>query len=125
MQLKDRQKDLLGQIIKEHIRTAKPVSSKELVEELGFKASSATIRHEMSELDKFGYLEQPHTSSGRVPTDRGYRFFVDNLVEEDLLSSRQQKVFQNNIRSTNKNITPPLPIPQTSPENCRLKPAAT
>ncbi len=94
MQLKDRQKDILDMIIREHIKTAKPISSKEVVEELGFKASPATIRHEMLELDRFGYLEQPHTSAGRVPTDQGYRFFVDNLLEEVALPPKYQKIIK-------------------------------
>lgn len=90
MDLAERQKSVLGAVIKEHIRTAKPVSSEEILEKFGFKASPATIRHEMSVLAKSGYLEQPHTSSGRVPTDRGYRFFVDNLIEETPLSGKEK-----------------------------------
>lgn len=80
-----RQKVLLASIIKEHIETAEPVSSKFLEKTGFFGLSSATIRAEMNELEGLGYLAQLHTSSGRVPTDRAYRFFVDNLIsEEDL-----------------------------------------
>lgn len=77
-----RQEALLASIIKEYIGTAEPVSSK-FLEKMGFfDLSSATIRAEMNELEGLGYLAQLHTSGGRVPTDRAYRFFVDNLMGE-------------------------------------------
>ncbi len=73
---------LLASIIKEYIGTAEPISSK-FLEKMGFfDLSSATIRAEMNELEGLGYLAQLHTSGGRVPTDRAYRFFVDNLMDE-------------------------------------------
>ena len=73
---------LLASIIKEYIGTAEPISSK-FLEKMGlFDLSSATIRAEMNELEGLGYLAQLHTSGGRVPTDRAYRFFVDNLIDE-------------------------------------------
>jgi transcriptional regulator of heat shock response len=78
-----RQEALLASIIKEYIETAKPVSSK-FLEKMGFFGlSSATIRAEMNELEKQGYLTHLYTSSGRVPTDKAYRFFVDNLLGEE------------------------------------------
>ncbi len=78
-----RQETLLGSIIKEYIGTAEPISSK-FLEKMGFfDLSSATIRAEMNELEGLGYLAQLHTSGGRVPTDRAYRFFVDNLMGEE------------------------------------------
>lgn len=88
--LKDRQKSILEAVVREHTRTARPVSSQELLEE--FDISPATIRNEMLRLDELGYLEQPHTSAGRVPTDKGYRFFVDNLVEEFFLSKGDKQM---------------------------------
>lgn len=80
-----RQETLLTSIIREYIGIAEPISSK-FLEKMGFFGlSSATIRAEMNELEGLGYLAQLHTSSGRVPTDRAYRFFVDNLMgEEDI-----------------------------------------
>jgi heat-inducible transcriptional repressor len=76
------QEALLVSIIKEYIGTAEPISSK-FLEKMGFfDLSSATIRAEMNELEGLGYLAQLHTSGGRVPTDRAYRFFVDNLMGE-------------------------------------------
>lgn len=73
---------VLSAIINEHFRTGEPVGSKSVAEKFTdtFPASSATIRNVMSELEDFGFLEQPHTSAGRVPTDKGYRFYVDNLL---------------------------------------------
>ncbi len=73
---------VLSAIINEHFVTGEPVGSKTIADKFGdaFPASSATIRNVMSELEDFGLLEQPHTSAGRVPTDKGYRFYVDNLL---------------------------------------------
>lgn len=77
-----RQEALLTSIIREYIGTAEPVSSK-FLEKMGFfDLSSATIRAEMNGLEELGYLAQLHTSGGRIPTDRAYRFFVDNLMDE-------------------------------------------
>jgi len=81
--ISERQQKLLERIIRDYVHTAEPVSSKEL-ENSGFlSVSSATIRSEMNELEKAGYLEQPHTSAGRVPTDKAYRFYVDKIVKQD------------------------------------------
>ena len=78
--LKERQKIILEAVIREYIRTARPIASAELLEDLDLEISPATVRSEMMRLDDLGYLEQPHTSAGRVPTDQGYRFFVDHVV---------------------------------------------
>ncbi|PKO07278.1 MAG: heat-inducible transcription repressor HrcA [Chloroflexi bacterium HGW-Chloroflexi-3] len=81
-ELTDRQKILLTLITHEHINSAQPVGSKMLVERYNVGLSSATVRNEMAELTELGYLRQPHTSAGRVPTEKGYRFFVGRLVNE-------------------------------------------
>ena len=73
-ELNDRKKRILEAIVEEYIQTAEPVSSGNLVEK-GMKFSSATIRNEMAELEKIGFLEKPHTSAGRVPSQEGYRYF--------------------------------------------------
>ncbi len=79
----ERQQKLLERIIREFVQTAQPVSSKGL-EEAGFlSVSSATLRSEMNELEKAGYLEQPHTSAGRIPSDKAYRYFVDKVVKKE------------------------------------------
>ena len=74
-----RQQYILSEIIETYARTAEPVSSQQLTEKI--EVSSATIRAEMSELERLGYIAQPHTSSGRIPTDRGYRMYVNNVKE--------------------------------------------
>lgn len=81
-ELTDRQKILLTLITHEHINSAMPVGSKMLVERYNVGLSPATVRNEMSVLTDLGYLRQPHTSAGRVPTEEGYRFFVGRLVNE-------------------------------------------
>ena len=81
----DRQSKILNAIVREYINCAQPISSKLLEKKGKFDICPATIRNEMQELTDRGFLCQPHTSAGRIPTDRGYRFFVDNLLEEELL----------------------------------------
>lgn len=97
--LKERQKSILSATISEHLRTARPVASQELVYGFGLKVGPATVRSEMLRLDKLGYLEQPYTSAGRVPTDKGYRFFVDNLLEDIDSSDREQKLIRKMFRN--------------------------
>jgi len=83
--LSDRQQLILNAIVDNYIHSAEPVGSRTISkrEDIGF--SSATIRNEMSDLEELGYLEQPHTSAGRVPSTKGYRFYVDNLIQPHLL----------------------------------------
>ena len=80
--LQERQKSILEVVIQEYIKTARPVASRDVIRRGWREASPATIRNEMHELDERGYLTQPHTSAGRIPTDRGYRFFVDHRKGE-------------------------------------------
>jgi len=72
----------LSAVIEDFIYTAEPVGSQRLVEKCGLSVSSATVRNELSALEELGYLSHPHTSAGRVPTDMGYRFYVDSLSED-------------------------------------------
>jgi heat-inducible transcriptional repressor len=81
-ELTARQKVILTLVTHEHIKTAAPIGSRSLVDRFNLKMSSATIRNEMAALTEKGYLRQPHTSAGRVPTESGYRFFVGRLVNE-------------------------------------------
>ena len=93
-----RQEELLRLIVEDYIKTAKPISSKSLCDIMN--CSSATIRNEMSELEDLGLLEKTHISSGRVPSELGYKYYVDNLMQpknmtgEDML--KLQTIFQNN-----------------------------
>jgi heat-inducible transcriptional repressor len=80
--LTERQKSILMLVIRDYIETAQPVGSKALVERYHLDLSSATVRNELSALDEMGYLRQPHTSAGRVPTEEGYRFFVGQMMHQ-------------------------------------------
>ncbi len=80
--LSERQTQLLDFIIREYVKTAEPVGSALVCEKADFALSPATIRNEMNELEAQGYLAQPHTSAGRVPTDKAYRLFVNKLIDE-------------------------------------------
>lgn len=86
MELSERKKKILAAVIDEYVKTAEPVGSKTIAETKGLGCSSATIRNELSELVNLGYLEQPHTSAGRVPTPLGYRMYVNELMQEQKLS---------------------------------------
>ena len=86
MGISERKKKILAAVVDEYIRTAEPVGSKHLAENAGLGCSSATIRNELAELVALGYLDQPHTSAGRVPTPMGYRMYVNELMEKQKLS---------------------------------------
>ena len=77
--LEDRKLDVLRAIVEDYVSTQEPVGSKALVERHNLGVSPATIRNDMAALEEQGYIAQPHTSAGRVPTDKGYRLFVDRL----------------------------------------------
>lgn len=85
-ELTERQKTLLLLIIRHYIESARPVGSKQLVDDYRLRLSPATIRNEMGALTEMGYLRQPHTSAGRVPTEEGYRFFVSQMMNQAELS---------------------------------------
>lgn len=85
-EISERKKKILAAVIDEYIATAEPVGSKRIAEKAGLNVSSATIRNELAELTGLGYLEQPHTSAGRVPTAAGYRLYVNELMETRPLS---------------------------------------
>lgn len=80
MEFSVRKQKILGAIVEQYIKTGEPIGSKALLSALDMSVSSATIRNEMAELSAMGYLEQPHTSAGRIPTNEGYRYYVDNLM---------------------------------------------
>lgn len=81
-ELDDRKKKILNVIIDTYLKTGEPVGSRTISKAPGLDLSSATIRNEMSDLEDMGYIESPHTSAGRVPTDQGYRYYVDNLIRD-------------------------------------------
>src|SRR5918911_344726 len=92
-----RKQRILAAIVKDYSETANPVGSKELVEKFNFKESSATIRNEMAALEKDGYIYQPHKSAGRIPTDKGYRFFVNELMRRFELSEKERRLLKTEL----------------------------
>ncbi len=96
-ELDKRKKKILQAIIEEYIETAEPVSSGNLVNQL--ECSSATIRNDMAELEKIGFLEKPHTSAGRIPSQKGYRYYVDELIRDDKLSKKEMEIIRDRLET--------------------------
>ena len=97
--LNDRKKEILQAIIEEYIQTAEPVSSNGIVQKYNLDYSSATVRNEMADLEKEGFLDKPHTSAGRVPSAKGYRFYVDELLKEDNISLEEVVYLQSKLQT--------------------------
>ncbi|SBV92895.1 Heat-inducible transcription repressor hrcA [uncultured Eubacteriales bacterium] len=98
MDLSERKKRILRAIVENYIETAEPVGSKVIAESSGLDISSATIRNEMSDLEALGFLEQPHTSAGRIPSSRGYRLYVNELMEAHKLSLQETERINSALR---------------------------
>jgi heat-inducible transcriptional repressor len=94
MTLDDRKLEVLRAIVEDYVETQEPVGSRALVERHNLKVSSATVRNDMAVLEEEGYLRQPHTSAGRVPTDKGYRLFVDRLSRIKPLSPAERRAIE-------------------------------
>ena len=101
MQLDERKTKILQAIIRNYLETGEPVGSRTISKDTDLNLSSATIRNEMADLEEMGYILQPHTSAGRIPSDKGYRFYVDTMMAEkerevvemkDMLVERQDKM---------------------------------
>ena len=86
MELTERKRQILKVVVEAYIHTAEPVGSKTIAAEMGGSVSSATIRNELADLTELGFLEQPHTSAGRMPSPQGYRLYVNELMEAQRLS---------------------------------------
>ena len=97
--LDNRKKKILQAIIEEYINTAEPVSSGALLQNYGLNCSSATIRNDMAELEHIGYLDKPHTSAGRVPSAKGYRFYVDELLKDDNISIEEIQYIKSKLET--------------------------
>ncbi len=100
MELPLRKSKILGVIVRQYIKTGEPVGSKSLLNFLDFSVSSATVRNEMASLSEMGYLVQPHTSAGRIPTQIGYRYYLDHLVEPVQLSSREKRAIDDVLNAS-------------------------
>jgi len=97
--MEPRKQDILKAVVREFTVTAVPVGSQALVSRHFFNLSSATVRNELSELADLGYLVQPHTSAGRIPTDRGYRYFVDFLMDMQTVPTQLETFIQGELRT--------------------------
>ena len=97
--LDDRKKKVLQAIVEEYINTAEPVSSNALIAKYDLNCSSATIRNEMADLEKKGLLDKMHTSSGRVPSAKGYRYYVDELLKDDNISLEEVKYISDKLET--------------------------
>ena len=84
MELDERKVKILKAIVSNYLETGEPVGSRTISKYTDLNLSSATIRNEMSDLEDMGYICQPHTSAGSIPTDKGYRFYVDSLMNEKI-----------------------------------------
>lgn len=98
--LTERREQLLRCIVDEHVRTAQPVASGAVVRRYGLRVSPATIRNEMARLEEEGYIVQPHTSSGRIPSDRGYRYYVEALMRPRELPLAVQQTIRHQFHQT-------------------------
>jgi heat-inducible transcriptional repressor len=99
-ELTERQEHLLGLVVREYVTTPKPIGSKVLVEKYGLNVSSATVRNDLAVLEELGYLSQPHTSAGRIPTEAGYRYFVQRLIGESELPFSEQRRIRHQFHQT-------------------------
>lgn len=96
-ELSQRQAKILAAIVKLNCETGEPVASRDLVDKYDFGLSSATIRNEMAMLEKSGYIKQPHTSAGRIPTDDGFRYFVNQLMDRVKLTLKEQDALRKEV----------------------------
>ena len=109
-ELTDRQALILKLIVREHVRTVDTVASGALVDHYDLGVSSATVRNEMARLEDLGYLLQPHTSAGRVPTESGFRYFVERLMNEEMLSRVEQRQIAHQFYQAQDQIEQWMPL---------------
>jgi heat-inducible transcriptional repressor len=100
--LDSRAREVLREIIMEHVATGEAISSRSLSKSGRFQLSPASLRNVMADLEDLGYLQQPHTSAGRVPTDRGYRFFINHLMRSRMLTQREREVIDDEVSHGNE-----------------------
>jgi len=98
MELTKRKKEILKVVVEDYVETAEPVGSKAIAQQMGGSVSSATVRNELADLVEMGYLEQPHTSAGRVPSPKGYRLYVNELMEKRQLSQQETENIHDSLQ---------------------------
>lgn len=96
--MNERKKRLFSSLFKEYTKTAQPVGSRWLVDKYDLGCSTATVRNEMMVLEQDGYLRQPHTSAGRTPTEKGYRYYLANFLEAKKITAKEQELFQQVVK---------------------------
>src|SRR6266545_6445850 len=101
-ELDSRAREVLREIIVQHVATGEAISSRSLAKSGRFQLSPASLRNVMADLEDHGYLQQPHTSAGRIPTDRGYRFFIDHLMRSKTLTLREQTAIDDEVRGASE-----------------------
>ena len=102
--MKDRLNVILKAAVEAYVDTGDPVSSKLILERANLNVSSATVRNDLAELEREAYLEQPHTSAGRVPTEKGYRYYVDQLLQAPILPAERAAVIQQAVADPSGNV---------------------
>ena len=105
VELSSRQETILLAIIKTYLDTGEPVGSRTISKYTDLNLSSATIRNEMADLEEMGYIMQPHTSAGRIPSDKGYRFYVDHLMADKEREVDEMNVLNFNSPLVSKSAT--------------------
>ena len=100
--MESRQSKLLQHIVEEYIATAQPVGSSLIVEKYMKDISSPTVRNEMQELERAGFIRAPHTSAGRIPTEKGYRFYIENILANKELSLKRQETLSEIIKDSDQ-----------------------
>jgi len=103
MFLDDRKKRILQAIVDYYVNSAEPIASKMIASDYGLELSSATIRNEMAEMEEMGLLEKTHTSSGRIPSDLGYRYYVDDIMDVSNISEEEIANFLDNLSANDNN----------------------
>ena len=104
MFLDDRKKRILQAIVDYYVNSAEPIASKMLANDYGLDLSSATIRNEMAEMEEMGLIEKTHTSSGRIPSDLGYRYYVDDIMDVNNISDEEISNFLDNLSKNDDDI---------------------
>ncbi|HEX3032223.1 MAG TPA: heat-inducible transcriptional repressor HrcA [Bacillota bacterium] len=104
MTMDERKKKILLAIVQDYIATAEPIGSRTIARKYELGVGSATVRNEMADLEEQGYIEQPHTSAGRVPSEQGYRYYVDYLMEKQQLNSNAQTYIRKGYESKKQDI---------------------
>ena len=123
-QLNARDRDILKDVTLTYIRTGEPVSSRSMAKLRGHKLSPATIRNIMADLEELGYLAQPHTSAGRIPTDAGYHIYIDSLMPTRLVPARARRYIDEYLRESLSEGEAPTSIAPTFLPNSRVRSAS-